>query len=197
MVTFRDIAGVDVACQELLEVVACLRDSDRYSALNAKVPSGVLLCGPPGTGKTLLGEDLPSAFSLPGSLCRLHMQPCLDCGLGSRSSCCSCLAEEPDTEGCRVGTGRAALGRGRDHLHPALADALSSLNGTSCSLHWSNASMHRGSGAQPPGSWTCRSCLSAVALRACCLQHVCLAQKLASPTNLAECTELLSISSLS
>ena len=56
MVTFRDIAGVDVACQELLEVVACLRDSDRYSALNAKVPSGVLLCGPPGTGKTLLGE---------------------------------------------------------------------------------------------------------------------------------------------
>ena len=62
MVTFRDIAGVDVACQELLEVVACLRDSDRYSALNAKVPSGVLLCGPPGTGKTLLGE-------CPGPLC--------------------------------------------------------------------------------------------------------------------------------
>ena len=56
MVTFKDIAGVDVACQELLEVVACLRHTDRYSALNAKVPSGVLLCGPPGTGKTLLGE---------------------------------------------------------------------------------------------------------------------------------------------
>ena len=64
MVTFRDIAGVDVACQELLEVVACLRDSDRYSALNAKVPSGVLLCGPPGTGKTLLGELGPMKAGL-------------------------------------------------------------------------------------------------------------------------------------
>ena len=59
--TFKDIAGVDVACQELLEVVACLRHTDRYSALNAKVPSGVLLCGPPGTGKTLLGEAQPVA----------------------------------------------------------------------------------------------------------------------------------------
>ena len=89
MVTFRDIAGVDVACQELLEVVACLRDSDRYSVLNAKVPSGVLLCGPPGTGKTLLGElpRLPGAAVLvvwilafcPGRAC-LHGP----LGIGSR-----------------------------------------------------------------------------------------------------------------
>ena len=54
-VTFQDVAGVETACQELLEVVACLRDAARYTALNAKTPSGVLLCGPPGTGKTLLG----------------------------------------------------------------------------------------------------------------------------------------------
>lgn len=55
-ITFADVAGVDTAREELLEVVACLRDSRRYSRLNAKTPSGVLLCGPPGTGKTLLGQ---------------------------------------------------------------------------------------------------------------------------------------------
>ena len=55
MVTFRDVAGLDTAKEELLEVVACLRDARRYARLNAKTPSGVLLTGPPGTGKTLLG----------------------------------------------------------------------------------------------------------------------------------------------
>lgn len=55
-VTFRDVAGLDTAKEELLEVVACLRDARRYARLNAKTPSGVLLTGPPGTGKTLLGE---------------------------------------------------------------------------------------------------------------------------------------------
>lgn len=59
-ITFADVAGVDTAREELLEVVACLRDARRYSRLNAKTPSGVLLCGPPGTGKTLLGEHTPS-----------------------------------------------------------------------------------------------------------------------------------------
>ena len=53
--TFRDVAGLDTAKEELLEVVACLRDARRYARLNAKTPSGVLLTGPPGTGKTLLG----------------------------------------------------------------------------------------------------------------------------------------------
>ena len=55
-VTFRDVAGLDTAKEELLEVVACLRDARRYARLNAKPPSGVLLTGPPGTWKTLLGE---------------------------------------------------------------------------------------------------------------------------------------------
>lgn len=55
-VTFRDVAGLDTAKEELLEVVACLRDARRYARLNAKTPSGVLLTGPPGTGKTLLGK---------------------------------------------------------------------------------------------------------------------------------------------
>ena len=53
--TCRDVAGVDTAKEELLEVVACLRDSSRYSVLNARMPPGVLLTGVPGTGKTLLG----------------------------------------------------------------------------------------------------------------------------------------------
>lgn len=61
-ITFADVAGVDTAREELLEVVACLRDSRRYSRLNAKTPSGVLLCGPPGTGKTLLGQPSFSAW---------------------------------------------------------------------------------------------------------------------------------------
>lgn len=56
-VSFQDVAGVEAACQELMEVVACLRDAAQYTALNAKTPSGVLLCGPPGTGKTLLGKS--------------------------------------------------------------------------------------------------------------------------------------------
>lgn len=52
----RDVAGVDTAKEELLEVVACLRDSSKYAQLNARMPPGVLLTGVPGTGKTLLGE---------------------------------------------------------------------------------------------------------------------------------------------
>lgn len=57
--TFRDVAGVEAAKEELREVVACLKDSQRYAHLNARMPSGVLLCGAPGTGKTLLGVHAP------------------------------------------------------------------------------------------------------------------------------------------
>ena len=64
-ITFADVAGVDTAREELLEVVACLRDARRYSRLNAKTPSGVLLCGPPGTGKTLLGTSKSSLQLIP------------------------------------------------------------------------------------------------------------------------------------
>ncbi|GLI66848.1 hypothetical protein VaNZ11_010831 [Volvox africanus] len=53
--TFADVAGVDAAKAELLEVVAVMRQTKgSYSKLKVKMPSGVLLCGPPGTGKTLL-----------------------------------------------------------------------------------------------------------------------------------------------
>lgn len=64
-ITFNDVAGVNTAKQELEEVVACLRDSTKFSRLGARVPSGVLLCGPPGTGKTLLAKAVAGEANVP------------------------------------------------------------------------------------------------------------------------------------
>jgi cell division protease FtsH len=71
-VTFTDVAGIDQAKLELAEVVDFLKNADRFTAVGAKIPKGVLLVGPPGTGKTLLaravaGEAGVPFFSISGS----------------------------------------------------------------------------------------------------------------------------------
>ncbi|WP_299788386.1 ATP-dependent zinc metalloprotease FtsH [uncultured Marivita sp.] len=71
-VTFDDVAGVDEAKGELQEIVAFLKDKEKYGRLGAHIPKGILLVGPPGTGKTLLaravaGEAGVPFFSISGS----------------------------------------------------------------------------------------------------------------------------------
>ncbi len=71
-VTFSDVAGIEQAKLELAEVVDFLKNADRFTAVGAKIPKGVLLVGPPGTGKTLLakavaGEAGVPFFSISGS----------------------------------------------------------------------------------------------------------------------------------
>ncbi len=71
-VTFSDVAGVDEAKAELVEIVDFLKHPVKYQRLGGRIPKGVLLVGPPGTGKTLLaravaGEANAPFFSISGS----------------------------------------------------------------------------------------------------------------------------------
>ena len=56
-VTFADVAGLEEAKEEVMEVVDFLKNPKKYTALGGKIPKGVLLVGPPGTGKTLIGKS--------------------------------------------------------------------------------------------------------------------------------------------
>ncbi|MDJ0846229.1 MAG: AAA family ATPase, partial [Crocosphaera sp.] len=71
-ISFEDVAGIDEAKEDLQEVVTFLKEPEKFTAIGAKIPKGVLLIGPPGTGKTLLakavaGEAGVPFFSISGS----------------------------------------------------------------------------------------------------------------------------------
>ena len=64
-VTFKDVAGLEEAKVEIMEIVDFLRNADKYKALGAKIPKGALLAGPPGTGKTLLAKAVAGEANVP------------------------------------------------------------------------------------------------------------------------------------
>lgn len=63
--TFKDVAGIDAEKQELMEVVEFLKNKDKFKALGARVPRGILLSGEPGTGKTLLARAVAGEANVP------------------------------------------------------------------------------------------------------------------------------------
>jgi cell division protease FtsH len=64
-VTFKDVAGLEGAKEEVQEVVDFLKNSEKYTKLGGKIPKGVLLVGPPGTGKTLLAKAVAGEAKVP------------------------------------------------------------------------------------------------------------------------------------
>ena len=64
-ITFKDVAGVDEAKEEVEEVVQFLSDPDKFTSVGGKIPKGVLLVGPPGTGKTLLAKAIAGEAQVP------------------------------------------------------------------------------------------------------------------------------------
>ena len=64
-VTFKDVAGLEEAKIEIMEIVDFLKKADKYKALGAKIPKGALLAGPPGTGKTLLAKAVAGEANVP------------------------------------------------------------------------------------------------------------------------------------
>ena len=65
VITFKDVAGVDEAKDEVKEIVEFLRRPDRFAAIGGRIPKGVLLVGPPGTGKTLLARSIAGEAGVP------------------------------------------------------------------------------------------------------------------------------------
>ena len=64
-ITFKDVAGVDEAKEELQEIIEFLKDPSKFTRLGGKIPKGVLLLGPPGTGKTLLAKAVAGEANVP------------------------------------------------------------------------------------------------------------------------------------
>ena len=136
-VTFGDVAGIEGAKLELTEVVDFLKNPDRFTAVGAKIPKGVLLVGPPGTGKTLLakavaGEAGVPFFSISGSeFVEMFV------GVGAsrvrdlfeqakKNAPCIVFIDEIDAVGRQRGAG---LGGGNDEREQTLNQLLTEMDG--------------------------------------------------------------------
>ena len=136
-VSFADVAGVDEAKEELQEVVEFLKTPERFLALGARIPKGVLLMGPPGTGKTLLaravaGEAEVPFFSISGSefvemfvgVGASRVRDLFDQAM--RNSPCIVFVDEIDAVGRHRGAG---LGGGHDEREQTLNQILVKMDG--------------------------------------------------------------------
>ncbi len=135
--TFDDVAGADEAKQELQEIVEFLKDPDRFTALGARIPKGVLLVGPPGTGKTLMaravaGEAGVPFFSISGSefvemfvgVGASRVRDLFD--QAKRNSPCIIFVDEIDAVGRQRGAG---LGGSHDEREQTLNQILVEMDG--------------------------------------------------------------------
>ncbi|MDQ6694298.1 MAG: AAA family ATPase, partial [Chloroflexota bacterium] len=136
-ITFADVAGVDEAKQELTEVVEFLKYPDKFNALGARIPRGVLLVGPPGTGKTMLaracaGEAGVPFFSISGSefvemfvgVGASRVRDLFD--QAKRNSPCIIFVDEIDAVGRHRGAG---LGGSHDEREQTLNQILVEMDG--------------------------------------------------------------------
>jgi cell division protease FtsH len=136
-ITFKDVAGVEEAKQELQEIVEFLQQPDKFQKLGGKIPTGVLLMGPPGTGKTLLaravaGEAGVPFFSVSGSD---FVEMFVGIGAsrvrdlfeqGRKNAPCIVFVDEIDAVGRRRGAG---VGGGHDEREQTLNQLLVELDG--------------------------------------------------------------------
>jgi cell division protease FtsH len=136
-ITFKDVAGVDEAKQELEEVVEFLRDPQKFQRLGGKIPRGLLLVGPPGTGKTLLaraiaGEANVPFFTISGSD---FVEMFVGVGAsrvrdlfeqGKKNAPCIIFIDEIDAVGRHRGAG---LGGGNDEREQTLNQLLVEMDG--------------------------------------------------------------------
>ncbi len=136
-VTFKDVAGVDEAIEELREIVEFLKTPKKFTKLGGKIPKGVLLMGPPGTGKTLLAKaiageaDVPF-FSISGSE---FVEMFVGVGAsrvrdmfeqGKKNAPCIIFVDEIDAVGRHRGAG---LGGGHDEREQTLNQMLVEMDG--------------------------------------------------------------------